>query len=215
MDVASLTTTAETASSACLATRIRNSDPAAIEELYAVFQKKFRLLIIRQLGEDGAEDSVQTCFATVIEAIRHDKLSDPARLPAYAATIVKRHIIHRIHKRCDLRKTYVDMASVEFMIAASGLNPEQTALRREAQNIAANLLGKLPPRDLEILRRFYLLEQPEEQIRVEMGLSANEFRNIKHRAKERVSTRWAGHAFAPVRRQPRACRNSGVDSKVA
>lgn len=200
---------------ACVVTRINNLDPAAIEDLYAIFHTKFRLMIIRQLGLDGAEDSVQSCFATVIEAIQHGKLIDPARLHAYAATIVRRHIIQQIHTRCDLRKTQVDMASVEYTIMSSDLNPEQTAMRKEAEKVAANLLRTLPPRDLEILRRFYLLEQTEAQIRAEMGLSANEFRNIKHRAKNRFSVRWAGQALAPAHRQPSCNSRSSVELKVA
>jgi DNA-directed RNA polymerase specialized sigma24 family protein len=38
-------------------------------------------------------------------------------------------------------------------------------------------------RDREILRRFYLLEQPQGLICQEMGLSHNQFRLLKSRAK--------------------------------
>jgi DNA-directed RNA polymerase specialized sigma24 family protein len=40
-------------------------------------------------------------------------------------------------------------------------------------------------RDREILRRFYVEEQPQEMICEEMGLSYNQFRLLKSRAKAR------------------------------
>jgi hypothetical protein len=42
-------------------------------------------------------------------------------------------------------------------------------------------------RDREILQRFYVLEQPHEQIRADMGLSYNQFRLLKSRAKARFA----------------------------
>jgi hypothetical protein len=40
-------------------------------------------------------------------------------------------------------------------------------------------------RDREVLHRFYLLEQPPEQIQIEMGMTETQFRLTKQRAKSR------------------------------
>lgn len=47
------------------------------------------------------------------------------------------------------------------------------------------VLSEIPARDREILTRFYLLEQSQEQICLEMELSDTQFRLLKSRAKSR------------------------------
>ncbi len=49
------------------------------------------------------------------------------------------------------------------------------------------LLGKLSARDFEILTRFYLREQPEEQICREVALTPAQFNVVKSRAKARFA----------------------------
>jgi DNA-directed RNA polymerase specialized sigma24 family protein len=49
------------------------------------------------------------------------------------------------------------------------------------------ILRSISRRDREILTRFYLLEQTQEQICSQMGLSENQFRLLKSRAKARFS----------------------------
>jgi RNA polymerase sigma-70 factor, ECF subfamily len=51
--------------------------------------------------------------------------------------------------------------------------------------IARKVLNGVSRRDREILNRFYVLEQPQERICAEMGLSYNQFRLLKSRAKAR------------------------------
>ncbi len=48
-----------------------------------------------------------------------------------------------------------------------------------------NILRSISNRDREILTRFYLLEQTQQQICVEMQLSETQFRLLKSRAKAR------------------------------
>ena len=47
------------------------------------------------------------------------------------------------------------------------------------------ILRRMPLRDREVLTRFYLHEQTQEQICAEMGLSETQFRLLKSRAKTR------------------------------
>jgi DNA-directed RNA polymerase specialized sigma24 family protein len=48
-----------------------------------------------------------------------------------------------------------------------------------------SVLMRLTPKDREILTRFYLQEQPQEQICQEMKLTETQFRLLKSRAKDR------------------------------
>jgi RNA polymerase sigma factor (sigma-70 family) len=62
-------------------------------------------------------------------------------------------------------------------------NPEQEAIIREKSQLMRSSLQALSERDRDILVRFYLKEQPQEQICQEMSLSETQFRLLKSRAK--------------------------------
>ena len=56
---------------------------------------------------------------------------------------------------------------------------------RQRLDIARRVMNGISRRDREILERFYVHEQPQEQICAEMSLSYNQFRLLKSRAKAR------------------------------
>ena len=65
------------------------------------------------------------------------------------------------------------------------MNPEQIAIARQRAELMRLVLESLSRRDREILERFYLQEQSQEQICEEMSLSETQFRLLKSRAKAR------------------------------
>ena len=64
-------------------------------------------------------------------------------------------------------------------------NPERSVIARQRAEIAHKVLSGVSRRDREILNRFYVLEQSQERICADMGLSYNQFRLLKSRAKAR------------------------------
>jgi DNA-directed RNA polymerase specialized sigma24 family protein len=64
-------------------------------------------------------------------------------------------------------------------------DPEQSLLARQRAEIARKVMTGISSKDREILQRFYVDEQPQEQICTEMGLTYNQFRLLKSRAKAR------------------------------
>src|SRR5580704_65795 len=66
--------------------RIRAGDPLAMTELYTVFTRGIRYLLLRSLGMEELDDRVHDCFVIVTEAIRSGELRDPARLMGYVRT---------------------------------------------------------------------------------------------------------------------------------
>jgi DNA-directed RNA polymerase specialized sigma24 family protein len=64
-------------------------------------------------------------------------------------------------------------------------SPEESVISRQRGEIMEAVLRDLSRRDREILTRFYLLEQPQEQICAEMDLTDTQFRLLKSRAKAR------------------------------
>jgi len=165
--------------------RIRDGDPAAMEELYAIFSKGIRYFLLRNLGSEDLDDRVHDCFVIVAESIRKGDLRDPARLMGYVRTVVKRQIAASIETAVTKRRSEVEYEESLFKLSDWKDDPEQSLLARQRAEIARKVLTGISTRDREILQRFYVDEQPQEQICSEMGLTYNQFRLLKSRAKGR------------------------------
>jgi RNA polymerase sigma factor (sigma-70 family) len=81
-------------------------------------------------------------------------------------------------------------------------NPEDAAIFHQRNELIQKVLRELGMRDREILTRFYLQEESQEQICVEMRLSETQFRLLKSRAKARFGElgkkKLAGRALQSV-----------------
>jgi RNA polymerase sigma-70 factor (ECF subfamily) len=166
-------------------TRIQAGDPAAMAELYSDFTRGIRYLLLRSLGMEDIDDRVHDCFVIVTEAIRSGELREPARLMGYVRTVVRRHIAATIGDAVQRRRNVVEFEDALFDVSDWKNNPEQDLLARQRAEIAQRVFNGVSIREREILRRFYLLEQSQEQICSEMELSYNQFRLLKSRAKAR------------------------------
>jgi RNA polymerase sigma-70 factor, ECF subfamily len=162
--------------------RIRDNDQPAIEELYRVFSRGIRYYLCRQLGPQDLDDRVHDCFLVVIQAIRKGDIREPERLMGFVRTIVRRQIAGYIEGMVETRKKQVD---IEFgnIVPDEKLNPERSAMSKQQEQIAVKVLKTISSRDREILTRFYLHEQSQEQICREMSLTETQFRLMKSRAK--------------------------------
>jgi RNA polymerase sigma-70 factor (ECF subfamily) len=187
---------------AVLAKGIRDNNDASVKHFYDVFNAGFRLLIKRQLGESDLEDSVHDCVLAVIMAVRGGTPREPERCVGFVNTIVKRHIAHKIVERVA-RRAEEDIELVS-PLRSSYPSPEAQAMKAEARSIARLVLDSLSDRDRDVLRRFYLLGQTEDQIRGELELSYQGFKNIKHRAKNKFVEHWHRRAGSDTEgRSPR------------
>ena len=167
--------------------RIRQGDEPALEELYAYFGKGVRYFLLRRLGADELEDRVHDVFLVVAAAIQNGELRDPSRLMGFVRTVVRRAIAGVIQDNVTSRVSYVDLESLTFSVADWRMDPEKSAQQEQRTEVVRRLLKGASRRDREVLRRFYMEEQSQEQICAEMGLSYNQFRLLKSRAKARFS----------------------------
>ncbi len=170
---------------AVLVDRIRNGDGAAMAELYEVFAKGIRYFLLRNLGPEDLDDKVHDCFLIVAQAIRNGDLREPERLMGYVRTVVKRQIAASIDVAVHQRRSRVDFEDSLFSMSDWRDNPEHSFMARQRIDIARKVLDGVSRRDREILYRFYVLEQPQEKICADMGLTYNQFRLLKSRAKAR------------------------------
>jgi len=167
-----------------LVERIRYGATDGMEELYQLFSKGIRFYLCRQLGPQELDDKVHDAFVVVVQAIRRGELREPQRLMGFVRTVVRRQVAAHIDKAVHSRREQMDLDSTVRVADPHG-NPEETAIFRQRVELIERVLGELSVRDREILTRFYLHEQGQEQICSEMALTETQFRLLKSRAKAR------------------------------
>jgi RNA polymerase sigma-70 factor (ECF subfamily) len=164
--------------------RIQNHENPAMEELYHIFGKGIRYYLCRQLGPQELDDKVHDTFLIVVQAIQRGDVREPERLMGFIRTVVRRQVAAYIDQMVHSRREELDL-EMGTRIADRRRNPEQHMMVRQNAAIMKNVLLQLPERDREILIRFYLREEPQEQICQEMDLTETQFRLFKSRAKAR------------------------------
>ena len=120
-------------------------------------------------------------FLAVVSAIQNGAVREPERLMGFIRTIVRRHVSTYIDKNVrDRTRVSLDESMID-----PNRTPEEFAAEQEQVEHLAEFLRQVPERDREILMRFYIQEQPKEQICRDMKLSETQFRLLKWRAKAR------------------------------
>ena len=165
---------------------IRAGDQDAMSRLYATFGRGVRFYLSRQLGAQEIDDKVHDTFLVVLGAIQRGELREPERLMGYVRTVVRRLVATHIDRLVEERRERTEIDE-GFSLADDRGDPEQEALQRQKVKIMEQVLHTISRRDREILTRFYLYEQTQEQICREMGLNDTQFRLLKSRAKARFA----------------------------
>ena len=164
--------------------RIAAGSQSAVGELY-LHLRSIRFFFVRQVGRDHSDDAYHNLILDLVSAIQKGALRAPESLPAYAMTIARGKVCTHIRKAIRERREH---NVVDIVLASpTSDSPEQIALRTEREAIAKRVLTALPPRQREVLIRFYLDGESEEEIRAATGMSHNQFRLIKSRAKLRYT----------------------------
>jgi RNA polymerase sigma-70 factor, ECF subfamily len=163
---------------------IQAGDHGGMEQLYAIFSRGIRFFLCRQLGPQELDDRVHDTFLIVVHAIRRGELREPDRLMGFVRTIVRRQIASYIDAAVQNRREHAEI-DAGVTVVDRDANPERCAMDEERESIMRRVLEELSRRDREILTRFYLHEQPQEQICRDMNLTDTQFRLLKSRAKAR------------------------------
>jgi RNA polymerase sigma factor (sigma-70 family) len=167
-----------------LVERVRAGEQAALEELYGLFSKGIRFYLCRQLGPQDLDDRVHDVFLTITQSIQSGELREPERLMGYVRTVVRRQVAARIDANVHARRRQTSLED-GVVLRDHSPDPERLAIQRQNTEVALRILNSIAKRDRDVLIRFYLHEQPAEQICREMELTETQFRLIKSRAKAR------------------------------
>jgi RNA polymerase sigma-70 factor (ECF subfamily) len=167
-----------------LVERIRFSQTDGMAELYHLFSKGVRFYLCRQLGIQELDDKVHDIFVVVVQAIRRGELREPERLMGFVRTVVRRQVAAHIDKAVQARREQMDLDASARVPDPNG-NPEEVAIFNQKEDLVRRILAELSSRDREILTRFYLQEESQEEICAVMILTETQFRLLKSRAKSR------------------------------
>jgi RNA polymerase sigma factor (sigma-70 family) len=165
-----------------LVDQIKAGEDAGMEQLYKLFSRGIRYYLCRQLGPQELEDKVHDTFLIVVNAVKRGDLREPERLMGFVRTVVRRQVAAYIETAVHTRREQTDLES-GVTVADRKQNPEQEAIVKEKAALMQSALAALSKRDRDILVRFYLMEQTQEQICEEMQLTETQFRLLKSRAK--------------------------------
>jgi RNA polymerase sigma factor (sigma-70 family) len=170
---------------AALVANIRVNEPAAIEHLYLICLKGFRGIFQRRLGIADGEDKLHDLFLIVMQAIRDGNIRQPERLMGFTRTIARRQIAAYITAVAH-RRRYSSFDERDIFVPPK-CTPEHSSIAQNHIAIVNRVLSELSARHQEILTRFYISDQSQEQICADMQLTETQFRLLKSRAKLRFA----------------------------
>jgi len=187
---------------AYLAERIRQGSASAMRELYDLVLECAGPYLRWRLGSPGVQeeldDRLHDTYLVAVEAIMSGTIREPERLMGFIRTVVRHQATAAIRRAVHRRKTAGTAGDDD--LADHRPTPERSRMEAEQYEMMHSLLLHMKKRDRDILIRFYLDGQPQEQICAEMNLTATQFRLFKSRAKARFSTLALARVSRPQRR---------------
>lgn len=168
-----------------LVCRIQARDEAATEELQTLLIGGLRWFCARQLGRGfEAENCVHDTLLIVVQAIKKGVVREPERLTGYVRTVVQQQIAQVIQNRMA-NPNVPGIEDAQAYSVDARKNPEQAMADREKLELIKQVLGEMTEKERNILTRYYVHQQPEDQVCKEMKLGETQFRLLKSRAKAR------------------------------
>jgi RNA polymerase sigma-70 factor, ECF subfamily len=166
--------------------QIQSGIPAGEETLYKNLIGGARLFLRRRLGIQDVDDRVHDVFLIVVQTIRRGEIREPERLMGFVRTVLYRQLNLAISQIVAARNITAQSASMARLTVMDP-TPEQQASTHEEVDAMRQELKTMKDRDLELLTRYYLREQPPERICKEMALTPAQFLVRKSRAKARLA----------------------------
>jgi RNA polymerase sigma-70 factor (ECF subfamily) len=161
-------------------------DRAAVEALIAKHYTGLRLLIQRRVGDaEVAADILNQAACTAWEKWQTGQVRRPEEIGGYifqvAMNLLRNHR-RSIAERADRR---VD-PEVLGHLPGNADATDRWLEKKIAARVKRMLQELNSPRDREILVRFYLREEEKEAICRDLGLEADQFDKVLHRARARL-----------------------------
>ncbi len=168
-----------------LCERIAAGDPAAETELVRRYSAKIEFILRRRCRDASmAADLRQEAFIVVLQRLRDRGIESPDRLSAFIYQTAINLAIGEA-RTFYRRNTHADWEFIDSCADQQPLLSDRIEQEQRAQLINKTLKSLRQPRDRQILRRFYLTEEPKESICVSMDVSSEHFDRVVFRARAR------------------------------
>ena len=176
---------AEADAAARLVAAISSGDRSAEQTMVEAYGRGLLFLLERRCGDrELALDLRQDTFRVAIEKLRQGPIDEPGRLPAFLRGIAIR-LLSGHHRKLKRRATAPDTDAVG-QAADETPGPAGNVTRAQTASIVRQLLDELAtPRDREVLKRVYLLDEDRDTICADLGLDSAHFSRVLFRAKQR------------------------------
>lgn len=165
--------------------RISAGDPQAEAELVARYGPVLKHLVARWSRDPAtAEDLVQETLGLALRKIRDGEVRQPESLGAFLHSLAKNQCIQLYRRTANRPERHEPLDEVRLPEA----RPGQLAglLQREKIGLIRRVLAELrPERDRQVLFRYYIAEERAETICADLGLTAEHFYRVLHRARQR------------------------------
>lgn len=163
--------------------RLRDGDPPTEQHFVAYFEQLLRIkLRSRSLPSDKVEDLRQETFIRVIAALRREGgVRQPERLGAFVNSICNNVLLE--YYRSSSRLQPLEEPHLE--IPDKLLDLEGMMVTKQASERVRKILGELPDRDRNLLRRIFLEDQDKDSVCKEFNVDRDYLRVLLHRAKDK------------------------------
>jgi RNA polymerase sigma-70 factor, ECF subfamily len=158
-------------------------DPEAENLLVAQFSRPVRLKLRARLrSPELIQDASQETFLRVLSYFRSGKtLDNPASLPGFVHSVchnISLEFLRGYTRHGQIPENFPDPVD-------NSIGPEGQVLSNERQAAVRRVLGELPEKDRELLRRVLLEEEDKDQVCREYQVDRGYLRVLLHRARLR------------------------------
>lgn len=173
-----------------LVRRISAGDEQAEVELVERCGGALRFLARRFTRDEAdAEDLYQETLMLALEKIRRHEVREPERLGGFLRALARNLSIQRYRRRSyDVENPSADVPDVPDERRP---DPLGGLLHRERSRLTRRLLAELNvPRDRDVLFRYYFSDESSARICADLGIDADHFYRVLHRARQRYRRLW-------------------------
>jgi len=168
-----------------LVARIEAGEQEAEAEFVQRYTNGLKLILLKRTRNVHlTNDLVQETLVVALRRLRAGELNNPDSLAAFIRQIAINLSINHYRKE----KRYVQQSDEIISLHVSHRDYKDERLdgcrARELLEMTLNRLSM--PRDRELLRRFYLLDEDKETICKDLELSTTHFDRVLYRAKQRM-----------------------------
>jgi len=170
-----------------LVQRLRRGESGALEEVARAYGPRLLRLAHRLLGWNGdAADALQEVFAKLLA--RPDRVGGQRGLEAWLVAVT----VNRCRGQRRWAMTWRKFLGQRSRDVAPAQSADVEPARREVQQRVRAAVGRMRPRDRQVIVLHYLEEMSVAEIGKTLGISPNAVEVRLHRARQRLKERLTG-----------------------